>query len=804
MKRLTKRFLLPCIVLLSVTVLADAAEPRGYTVRGCGFDMNRNGVIGEPADAHVGDGVTGDPDGDGVNEDILYVDGDTGSDTTGDGSAGNPYKTIQKALNMADGPGDGAEDIVAIHGTFQETLTLKQSGVVGYYTRDDFQFPDNPFMLIGWDKDDDGEYPPYDTDDEAVLNGNGALPLAIDNPNAVKRLEIAHLTIKDYGVAGSGDRGAMKLRGTGPSQTHMYVHDLELLRICKAMPTTSNYIIFNLFSRGATLRYFAFTNSLIDEFGSFCFRGSSNNVGNYRFQNLTMKMYGVLGDTSWRGAPSGWKLWDENDNVEILDCIIDGNPTAFMPLGYTSGIAVCQGSQDWTIRNNELIDLKSGIIVQPDAGDPYYRERKVDNIVIDRNIYRNTYAWQYTNSTLGVRLNASYDPAPATAAVGAVTITNNFFSSTVPFIAIQSQAGNASATPTGTVTIAGNTIYGPTDYGAIWLQEGRAYPKEDFVVKNNIIAHVVKNYKNINSTYAPASWVANGNVYDGDHPSFAWNGINIASLAAWQTATGQDANSKAGNPLFVQAASGDFHLDPSDTVAQGFGVDITDITEWDIDGDTRDPLNPTAGADVEGAPPDTDPPTITAWYSAREHGHGVGEALLEIADDGSFSEPRSGGIRKLIVNFTEATDPLSFASASVEMAGLDANGAPVNLSGVAIAATLTAGDTVGEITFTPSLPDYARYLVRVSGVTDVAGNPVAGDNDRIITALIGDVSSDLRINATDFSRVRAARTRLVSVGDINEIRADVSADGRVNASDLSRIRARRPNDARAIADPTLP
>ena len=53
----------------SAPLFAD--EPRGYTARPCGFDMNRNGILGEPADRLVGDGATADPDGDGVNEDFF-------------------------------------------------------------------------------------------------------------------------------------------------------------------------------------------------------------------------------------------------------------------------------------------------------------------------------------------------------------------------------------------------------------------------------------------------------------------------------------------------------------------------------------------------------------------------------------------------------------------------------------------------------------------------------------------------------------------------------------------------------------
>ena len=141
-RTLTTAFAVAC-ALLSLCGDRCGAAPRGYLARPCGFDMNRNGIIGEAADRLVADGVSADPDGDGVNEDILYVDSAAGSDTTGSGTAGNPYRTIQKALDVADGPADGAEDIICISGVFREQLTLKQSGVAGYYTRDGFQFPRN-------------------------------------------------------------------------------------------------------------------------------------------------------------------------------------------------------------------------------------------------------------------------------------------------------------------------------------------------------------------------------------------------------------------------------------------------------------------------------------------------------------------------------------------------------------------------------------------------------------------------------------------------------------------------------------
>ncbi len=197
-------------------------------------------------------------------------------------------------------------------------------------------------------------------------------------------------------------------------------------------------------------------------------------------------------------------------------------------------------------------------------------------------------------------------------------------------------------------------------------------------------------------------------------------------------------------------------------------------------------------------------PTITAWYSAATHGRGVGEALLEISDDGNFSESRSSGVNTLVVTFDQAIDPASLIAQNVEIAGRDANSAVIDPNSIAIGTSTRNGDTEAVITFTPALGDYARYLVQISGVTNTSGAPLAGDADRIVTALVGDTSGDLRVNATDLSLVRGARTKLIDANDAAQVRADVSYDGRINASDRSRVRARRDNDARGISDPTIP
>ena len=48
----------------------------------------------------------------------------------------------------------------------------------------------------------------------------------------------------------------------------------------------------------------------------------------------------------------------------------------------------------------------------------------------------------------------------------------------------------------------------------------------------------------------------------------------------------------------MDAANGDFHLRPEDTIAQGAGVNITKTTKTDFDGHPRSSTHLFAGADV--------------------------------------------------------------------------------------------------------------------------------------------------------------------------------------------------------------
>jgi hypothetical protein len=101
----------------------------------------------------------------------------------------------------------------------------------------------------------------------------------------------------------------------------------------------------------------------------------------------------------------------------------------------------------------------------------------------------------------------------------------------------------------------------------------------------------------------PTGLTINNNVYfaNGTGGVFGFfNSTNVANIAAWRTAVGQDAGSFESNPQYNDPtnATPDLHLHPTNpTVAEGNGVDLG-VTD-DFDGQTRSGLTPTdIGADA--------------------------------------------------------------------------------------------------------------------------------------------------------------------------------------------------------------
>ena len=390
----------------------------GYHRRACGFDLDDDGVVGEPEDCRICDGRTTDPDGDGVDEDLVYVDAGKadrpgGSDSSGDGSPEKPFRTLTHALAHLDGPGDGAEDIVCFRGIAREgDLRPAVAGVAGHFIEPRqgsqaraWQRPSQPAMIVGWDYDQDGIYPPADAEDEAVIDGSAADDVASRPAFAFEigagddYLELAHFTVRGFGQGEppgpvhrgeSTPSGFVRFGDGGGVAHHLLFHDLELEGINGDRYGGGHRIVFYLFTRGTFLHHVAFVNLSITETSSFLVRGTGGHLpgsgldgldfGPLRWQNLTVTVRGADehcdDEDCVTGFFVGWKLWSHLSGIEVLDSVLDSQIRQWHPTlqGGNAGtlfVHPTQCSQDWTIRNNTVRDFNLGLNV--DGGfDPRF------------------------------------------------------------------------------------------------------------------------------------------------------------------------------------------------------------------------------------------------------------------------------------------------------------------------------------------------------------------------------------------------------------------------------------------------
>lgn len=614
------------LIHLPLRAESTARPPRGYFAQACGFDMDRDGVFGEPEDCQVCDSVTSDPDGDGVAEDLLYVDCDSGVDDADCGTPNDPCRTIRQAwMVRADGPVDGAEDIVCFRGTCttEEVLNPTFGGVAGatpFYTVEaagseerDWRYPKNPTMLVGWDHDNDGIYPPFDSDDVAVIDGAAGRDRVFRLNIQTDHLEMGHFTVKDYGRFTTGnDTGFV---AWGPSFgviEYQFFHDLELISINQDRDTTSAVSLINLFPSNALPQWIAFKNLKATDNGQWFARGAGYNqgpdMGPFRFQNIYRTAhscdFAVCGSSA---ATVGFKVWGYFSGVEILDSIWDANVNAWQPkptggpAGATFAFPV-QCTRDWLIRNNEVIDHKIGFLVEGHSAGfcDGAAARSIDNIRIDGNYVRNSYE-PWGSGDYGVRISNGGDTAGEV--VGNVSITNNFMESSTGWEAhVWSYAGHDTIPPTGTITIANNTFFGNVNrHGAIVIGnvEGvdKPFPLQNYVIVNNIFGNFIATPNgerdlNLRTNHALSGLISNRNVFD-PNGEFIWADGARLNIAGWRGATGADLASRLCVPSFTLTTIFDRHLKQNDGCAKNFGTATLNMV--DIDGEARGQLG---GVDI--------------------------------------------------------------------------------------------------------------------------------------------------------------------------------------------------------------
>jgi len=215
-------------------------------------------------------------------------------------------------------------------------------------------------------------------------------------------------------------------------------------------------------------------------------------------------------------------------------------------------------------------------------------------------------------------------------------------------------------------------------------------------------------------------------------------------------------------------------------------VDLADGTHAITARQTEPGLDESGDSPALDVTVDTEAPASGLWSSAAEH-DGT-ELLLLIPDDGSFSEPRAGGITTLVLAFSE---PVNLSAAAVTLGG--------SPPGIEATVSHRTPDT-GRVVFSQALPDVGRYLVAVHDVTDLAGNASVGDADRVMTALAGDVDGTLATDVFDASAAWSLRGQSPGAGQA-QARADVNTDGVLDVLDAAAVWLHGGHDATGLPDP---
>ena len=275
-----------------------------------------------------------------------------------------------------------------------------------------------------------------------------------------------------------------------------------------------------------------------------------------------------------------------------------------------------------------------------------------------------------------------------------------------------------------------------------------------------------------NTNPAATGWSATASDYnllynvDNSHLT-QWLGSGAGSnltLSGFQVASGGDAHSFVGNPLFVSDT--DLHI-TCPSPARDTGIAFGGVTT-DFDGDTRDAA-PDRGADELLLTP----PMPMSAASVKTHG----------ATDFSINLPFTGpagiecrsdvpGVYKVVVKF----DPMSVITV----------GSAVVTAGTASGISFSGN---GTDTITVDLTGVAneQYLTfKLKCVSDDLGN--LGDVPVTMGVLIGDVNGDgmVVVNSTDVSMVKSQVGNPVGLGNF---RTDVSANGAINSTDVSLVKS---------------
>lgn len=136
-------------------------------------------------------------------------------------------------------------------------------------------------------------------------------------------------------------------------------------------------------------------------------------------------------------------------------------------------------------------------------------------------------------------------------------------------------------------------------------------------------------------------------------------------------------------------------------------------------------------------------------------------------------EPRLQGPTEILLHFNKPIRPADGT--------LDSNEVVVSVGAVTSLAMECSTITVAIA----PVPDWTWLSLTLSGITDLSGNPLVGQNQLSVIALAGDVNNDSVTSTTDVAQIRVAVGQPAST---QYTREDLNCDGMITTTDLASAR----------------
>ena len=427
-----------------------------------------------------------------------YYVSTTGSNSN-NGSINHPFRTIQYALNVAWQPCD---TIFVRGGTYKEKLTFPHSGSAkgGFITLEAYQ----------------GEHP--------VLSGKGVASSDVGYGNdMVQMINVSYVRLMGFTIvhdrgSSSHDASGVHVEGSGSSIVIMnnIIHDILGFNAMGISVYGSSLTtpISNVVISGNQVYHCQPAQS-----ESLTLDG---NVTNFQITNNLVHDNNNIGIDMIGGESSIFGLSGSQPNLPVTrNGVVSGNIVYHIHANYGGGFAAgiyVDGGQNITIEDNISHHNDLGIEVGAENHG-------------------------YTASRITVENNVLYDDRQGGLVVGGYAadvgeVQNCRFSNNTVYKCDQANTGD----------------------GQLWIQ----YASNNLVANNIFVASAndvligsfdpgsnVNNTLDNNLDFAP---------HGADNAQFNWNGKSYGSYSAYQKATGEDAHSPFGNPLFARARAANFHL----------------------------------------------------------------------------------------------------------------------------------------------------------------------------------------------------------------------------------------------------